>query len=47
MLECEDESIDPKMIKDLFGFSKKAQISITRPDKVIRDSMRGISFTLT
>ncbi len=34
ILECEDENIDPQMVKDLFGFSRKNQFDIPRPDRV-------------
>lgn len=34
ILECEDEYIDPQMIKDLFGFSRKNQFEILRPQRV-------------
>jgi len=34
ILECEDRDIDPQMIKDLFGFSRRNQFDIARPDRV-------------
>ena len=32
--ECDDDSIDARMVKDLFGFSRKNQYEIPRPDRV-------------
>ena len=34
VLECEEEKIDPHMLKDMFGYSKKCQYSILRPSGV-------------
>ncbi|KAK4696705.1 ATPase family AAA domain-containing protein 2, partial [Lecanoromycetidae sp. Uapishka_2] len=33
VLECEDNEIDPHMIKDLFGFSRRNQFDIPRPER--------------
>ena len=41
IIECEYDLIDPRMVKDLFGFSRKNQFEIPRPDRV------GISNTLS
>lgn len=32
--ECDEASLDGRMIKDLFGFSKKCQFGVSRPSKV-------------
>lgn len=34
ILECEIQYVDPQMIRDLFGFSKKNSFEIQRPDRV-------------
>lgn len=34
VLECEDNEIDPQMIKDLFGFSRRNQYDIPKPERV-------------
>lgn len=34
VLECEAQQIDSKMLKDLFGFSKKNLFNIQRPERV-------------
>jgi ATPase family AAA domain-containing protein 2 len=34
LLESEMQDVDPQMIKDLFGFSRKNQFEIFRPRKV-------------
>lgn len=39
MLESEFQDVDPQMIKDLFGFSRKNQYEIFRPRKVKLDSI--------
>lgn len=42
ILESENRNVDPQMIKDLFGFSKRNQFEIDRPSKVMpaRDAPR-------
>ena len=32
VLECPDEEVDPAMIKELFGFSRRNQFQVERPD---------------
>lgn len=34
VLEAEDHHVDPQMIRDLFGFSKRNIYDIVRPDRV-------------
>lgn len=34
IIESDATKVDPKMIKDLFGFSRKNQFELGRPDKV-------------
>lgn len=34
ILECEDDFIDRQMVRDLFGFSRKNQFDIPRPERV-------------
>ncbi len=34
VIESESTKLDPKMLRDLFGFSKKNQYELARPDKV-------------
>lgn len=34
VLECEPQYIDPQMLRDLFGFSRKNLFDIRRPDRV-------------
>ena len=34
ILESKDEYIEPQMLKDLFGFSKRNQFDIPAPDRV-------------
>ena len=36
ILETEDQYVDPQMIKDLFGFSRKNQFEIRRPGRSLR-----------
>lgn len=37
ILESENRDVDPRMIKDLFGFSRRNQFEIDRPSKVTID----------
>ena len=47
ILECEDEEVDPQMMRDLFGFSRKNQFYIPRPERVSVPLTRNIvSFSL-
>ena len=39
VLESEEDTIDPQMLKDLFGYSKKCQFGITRPPGVRHSSV--------
>ncbi len=34
ILECEEEYVDRKMVKDLFGYSQSNEYDITRPERV-------------
>ena len=34
ILESEDHDVDPQMMKDLFGFSRKNQFEISKPARV-------------
>ena len=34
MLESEDEYVDEQIVKDLFGFSRRNQFDIPRPERV-------------
>ena len=36
VLECPDDEVDPAMIKDLFGFSRRNQFQVERPDASAR-----------
>ncbi|KAI9882865.1 MAG: hypothetical protein M1823_005384 [Watsoniomyces obsoletus] len=36
IIESESAELDPKMLRDLFGFSKKNQYELVRPDKAAR-----------
>lgn len=38
VVECEDEHLDSRMVKDIFGYSQKNQFEIPRPDRVSRSS---------
>ena len=42
LLESEIQEVDPQMIKDLFGFSKRNQFEIYRPRKVKFDSVVAV-----
>lgn len=42
ILESEIHEVDPQMIKDLFGFSRRNQFEIDRPMKVMLGSYRTI-----
>ena len=39
VLECQKENINPQMLKDLFGFSRRSQFQIERPDHVSSDNI--------
>ena len=49
ILECEDEDINPQLIKELFGLSGKNQYEIPRPERVSLSQSCGsiVSRTLT
>lgn len=43
ILESENRDVDPQMIKDLFGFSRRNQFEIERPSKVVLTRLLPIS----
>jgi SpoVK/Ycf46/Vps4 family AAA+-type ATPase len=47
ILECEEEYVDQKMVKDLFGYSRSNKFEISRPDRVSVELVRGNPQSLT